>query len=258
MLVLTGAGCSTASGIPDYRDEKRQLKRAPYMDFRDFTRSAANRQRYWGRSMLGWQRVSNASPNAAHWALADLERAGISAHLITQNVDRLHQRAGSRQVLDLHGRLDRVRCLECDGTLSRENLQAELIASNPTFATLSAPGAPDGDAELTGVDFDELRIPVCKHCGGTLKPDVVFIGESVPRQRVQEAMEALHRASALLIVGSSLTVFSGYRFALRARELGKPVAALNIGRTRADSLLSLKISAACADILPAALKRLAG
>jgi len=255
LFVLTGAGCSTYSGIPDYRDGNGEWKRAPPMDFGDFSRSTANRKRYWARSLVGWRHVGQAKPNAAHRALAELERAGLSEQLVTQNVDRLHQRAGSREVIDLHGRLDRVLCLSCGATRSREDIQDELVASNPTFGSLDARTAPDGDADLTGLDFDTFRIPYCGHCGGTVKPDVVFFGESVPKCRVRTAMSRLESASALLVVGSSLTVYSGYRFALRAAELGKPIAALNLGRTRADDLLSLKVSGSCSDILARTVER---
>ena len=255
LFVLTGAGCSTDSGIPDYRDGNGQWKRAPPMDIREFSSSTANRKRYWARSMVGWRHVGRAIPNAAHRALEKLERAGLSKQLVTQNVDGLHQRAGSRRVIDLHGRLDHAICLGCGAKRSRQSIQKELVDSNPGFGRIDARTAPDGDADLTGLDFEAFRIPSCGLCGGTLKPDVVFFGESVPKHRVRMAMDALECASALLVVGSSLTVFSGYRFALRAAELGKPIATLNLGRTRADHLLSLRVRGPCSEILPSAIER---
>jgi len=256
VFVLTGAGCSTDSGIPDYRDANGDWKREPPMDFREFAGNAANRKRYWARSMVGWLSVGRAVPNGAHRALTRLEHAGLIEQLVTQNVDRLHQRAGSRRVIDLHGRLDHVVCLSCGSVRSRADVQDELVGDNPRFGSLDARTAPDGDADLGGVDFDAFRIPHCQHCGGTLKPDVVFFGESVPKHRVREAMGALERATALLVVGSSLTVFSGFRFAVRAAELGKPIASLNLGRTRADHLLSLKVSGSCSDVLSSAAERI--
>ncbi len=255
VFVLTGAGCSTESGIPDYRDADGEWKRSPPMDFRDFASSADNRKRYWARSMVGWPRVGQAKPNAAHHALTRLEQAGRCEQLVTQNVDRLHQQAGSQNVIDLHGRLDRVRCLSCGSIRCRAGVQDELLTSNPEFGGLDARTAPDGDADLAGLDFDAFRVPDCSDCGGILKPDVVFLGESVPKDRVREALNALERAQALLVVGSSLTFFSGFRFALRAAELGRPIASVNLGNTRADHLLSLKVSGACSEVLSIALER---
>ncbi len=256
LFVLTGAGCSTDSGIPDYRDGAGQWKRPQPMDYREFIASDSARKRYWARSMIGWPSFERARPNRGHDALARLERHGFAHWLVTQNVDRLHQRAGSRCVIDLHGRLDRVSCLECGGAQRRDQFQSELLASNLAFAELDAHRAPDGDADLEGTDFATFRVPACTRCGGTLKPDVVFYGESVPRSRVDDSFDALERSDAMLIVGSSLMVFSGFRFARRAAELGKPIAAVNLGRTRADELIGLKVVGRCAEILPAAVKRM--
>ncbi len=244
LVVIGGAGCSTASGIPDYRDEAGDWKHPQPIQFQDFIASAAVRQRYWARSSIGWQRMAGARPNAAHIALARLEHAGRVRLLVTQNVDGLHQAAGSRQVVDLHGRLDQVRCLDCDDRISRPLFQAALEAANPDWSPRSRP-APDGDARLLAADTKSFSVPPCRRCGGRMKPDVVFFGESVPRERVQRSMDALDKADALLVVGSSLMVFSGFRFARRAAELGLPIAAVNRGRTRADELLSLKISLDC-------------
>lgn len=250
LFVLTGAGCSTDSGIPDYRDRDGQWKRAstPVM-YAAFMHEPRVRQRYWARSMLGWPRFRAVLPNAAHRALAELERRGQVGLLVTQNVDRLHQRAGSRRVVDLHGRLDRVRCMVCDTIWPRDDYQRELVAANPAWAGLDAATAPDGDAELDGQDFSRFVVPTCPHCGGIVKPDVVFFGEAVPRGRIDDANRAWRAADALLVVGSSLMVYSGYRFVHAAALAGKPVAAVTLGHTRADPLLTLKLDARVSEAL---------
>jgi NAD-dependent SIR2 family protein deacetylase len=247
--MLTGAGVSTGSGIPDYRDETGEWKRKPPLRFQEFVSSEAARRRYWARAMTGWRLVRDATPGAAHVALAELERSGRVHGVITQNVDRLHQRAGSRLVIDLHGRLDRVLCLECGDVASREDHQLRLEESNPSFRASFSGSAPDGDADLEGVDYDAFRLPACRLCSGVVKPDVVFFGESVPRDRVALAMEQVDAADLLLVAGSSLMVWSGYRFVRRARERGVPVAAINLGQTRADSELAWKLSADCGQAL---------
>jgi len=257
LFVLTGAGCSTDSGIPDYRDADGEWKRAGPMTFQTFMGDAHARRRYWARSLVGWPRFRRARPNGAHRALARLEADGRIDTLVTQNGDRLHQAAGHRNVIDLHGRLDLVRCMGCGHKSPRDALQRKLLARNPRFAGLAAEDAPDGDADLENVDFDAFEVPECPICAGILKPDVVFYGESVPRERVAAAMRALERADGMLVIGSSLMVFSGFRFARAAAEAGKPVAALNLGRTRADDLLSLKVSAPCGPALELVLERLA-
>jgi NAD-dependent SIR2 family protein deacetylase len=249
LVTLTGAGCSTESGIPDYRDERGEWKRSPPIQLREFLADGRARQRYWARSLVGWPVVAAAQPNAAHRALARLESQGLVAQVITQNVDGLHQRAGSRAVIDLHGRLDEVVCLECGAVLTRAALQTELENLNPQLATQPATLAPDGDADLHDVDYGRFRVPECGDCGGMLKPRVVFFGESVPRPRVDEAVERLKQADALLVVGSSLMVWSGFRFARLARELGLPIAIVNLGRTRADDLASLHVRAPCGEAL---------
>ncbi|QEE24771.1 NAD-dependent protein deacetylase [Rhodanobacter glycinis] len=248
LFVLTGAGCSTDSGIPDYRDTHGQWKRAQPVTFQAFTGDHAVRQRYWARSLVGWRRFGHAKPNAAHRALAALEARGKFTLLLTQNVDRLHQAAGSVNVIDLHGRLDRVRCLACELQLLRQTFQEDLLRQNPAWAAVDAVDAPDGDADLEG-DFSHFVVPPCPRCGGMLKPNVVFFGEGVPRERVEAGMQALHEADAMLVVGSSLMVYSGYRFARAAAQAGKPIAAVNLGRTRADDLLSLKVEQPCAQAL---------
>jgi NAD-dependent SIR2 family protein deacetylase len=249
LFVLTGAGCSTESGIPDYRDADGEWKRGRPVMLKDFLSDERARKRYWARSLVGWRRVSTARPNDAHRSLARLELQGRVARLVTQNVDGLHQAAGSRNVIDLHGRLDVVRCMGCERRTPRAELQSELARRNPAFAALEARDAPDGDAELEHSEFAAFDVPSCGACGGVLKPDVVFFGESVPRQRVQRAMAALECADAMLIVGSSLMVYSGYRFAKAMAEARKPIAAVNLGRTRADDLLALKVTSGCTDAL---------
>lgn len=249
LFVLTGAGCSTGSGIPDYRDEQGAWKRTPPVTYQAFVGDTATRQRYWARSLLGWPRIAEARPNAAHRALAALEAQGQCDMLLTQNVDGLHQAAGNRSVIDLHGRLGDVVCLGCGVRSSRADLQLRLVDANPDWVGLAAGAAPDGDADLDGRDFSGFRIPACGACGGMLKPDVVFFGENVPRERVQAAMAHLQRADAMLVVGSSLMVYSGLRFVHAAMRAGTPVAAVNLGRTRADDLLQFRVAAPCGDAL---------
>lgn len=242
LFVLTGAGCSTEAGIPDYRDETGAWKRPQPVTYQAFMGDAATRQRYWARSLLGWRVMAHAKPGAAHQALARLEHAGRVELLLTQNVDGLHDAAGSRRTLDLHGRIDTVRCMYCQARSPRAALQTELLRRNPGWAELHAGAAPDGDADLQGCDFSCFDVPTCVRCGtGLLKPDVVFFGENVPRERVDTAYAALARSDAVLVAGSSLMVYSGYRFVHVAAARGLPVAAVNQGRTRADHLLTLKL-----------------
>ncbi|HYQ15062.1 MAG TPA: NAD-dependent protein deacetylase [Polyangiaceae bacterium] len=253
VVVLTGAGVSTDSGIPAYRDEEGRWKQSAPMQFRDFTSSVQARQRYWARSMVGWERMAQAQPNRAHRALAELERSGALSLLITQNVDGLHSAAGSEQVVDLHGRLDRVICLDCAQVSPRAELQARLVASNPEYVGQSYVTRADGDVELA-VDYERFVLAACVACGGTLKPDVVFFGENVPAPRFQVAMAALEAARALLIVGSSLMVFSGFRFARAAARLAIPIVIVNRGKTRADELASLRLDGNVGELLDAALR----
>jgi NAD-dependent SIR2 family protein deacetylase len=249
LFVLTGAGCSTESGIPDYRDADGAWKRKPPVTYQAFMTDPAVRHRYWARSFIAWRWFGKARPNAAHDALAGLEAAGRIEKLVTQNVDRLHQSAGSVDVVDLHGRMDRLVCMACGEPADRAPFQSHLLARNPSWAHLDAGIAPDGDADLEGHDFSAFVVPGCERCGGVLKPDVVFFGEKVPAERVAESMAALERADAMLVVGSSLMVYSGFRFALAAQKLGKPIAAINLGRTRADDLLALKVAQPCSAAL---------
>ena len=257
LAVLTGAGVSTGSGIPDYRDHNGQWKRKPPVQFREFVRSLAVRRRYWARSVRGWRQFAAARPNAAHRALARLEQLGRIRQLITQNVDRLHQHAGSMRVLDLHGRLDRVECLACGISIARRDFQLKLETLNPVRSAKMVCIAPDGDADLEATDFSDFRIPDCEICGGILKPSVVFFGEAVPRLRSEQALAAIQTADALLVVGTSLMVWSGFRLARAARQRDIAVVCVNRGRTRADHLLTYKCEADCGALLSDVVQRLA-
>lgn len=256
LFVLTGAGCSTESGIPDYRDAEGEWKHRRPMQYQEFVGSAEARRRYWARSLVGWRRIAAARPNPAHYALARLEEAGKVRCLVTQNVDRLHRKAGSRRLIDLHGRLDRVQCLACRTSLDRDAFQRRLEDLNPGWGRGAAAIAPDGDADLGGVDTAAFRVPDCPRCGGTLKPAVVFFGEQVPRRRVARAFAALDEADAVLVAGSSLMVYSGYRFARAAAERGIPLALVNLGRTRADADATVKVAGRCGELLPRVVERL--
>lgn len=250
IVILTGAGISQGSGIPTYRDSDGNWLRNDPITHQEFTTCTQKRQRYWGRSLVGWPGVRDARPNDAHRALVALEQEGRVELLITQNVDRLHQRAGSAAVIDLHGRLDRVICLDCANFSQRDHMQQRLEASNPHLSSLAADVRPDGDADLSGEQVASVVVPACEACGGTLMPDVVFFGGAVPRDRVARCTDALARADALLVIGSSLRVFSGYRFCRGAAEAGKPIAIVNPGVTRGDALATLKLSHAVEALLP--------
>ncbi len=240
LTVLTGAGISTDSGIPDYRGAGK-VARHP-MTFDNFVGSEAARVRYWARSFVGWSRIALAEPNEGHRALAKAEENGRIEMLITQNVDGLHQRAGSQKVIDLHGRLDRVRCMSCSWVISRLEMDELLTELNPHVSKdVSFEFTPDGDAEIEAVAG--FRIANCAKCGGVLKPDVVFFGETVPVGTVENAMDAVMRADALLVAGTSLQVNSGMRFARQAHRAGKDVVIVNLGPTKADDLAIAKIEA---------------
>ncbi|MFW5741375.1 MAG: NAD-dependent protein deacetylase [Myxococcota bacterium] len=248
IAVLTGAGCSTESGIPDYRGpETRRRARNP-IQYRAFMSDREARRRYWARALVGWRRFDGKLPNPAHRALAELERAGRLTGVVTQNVDRLHQAAGSCHVVELHGALQEVVCLGCGTLHARPQVQAELEARNPTFVGRGAPLAPDGDADLDAIRGFEL---VTCPCGGDLKPNVVFFGESVPQARGSAAWRIVDEADVLLVVGSSLAVYSGYRFVRGAAQRGQPVAILNLGETRGDSLAQVRLHAKAGEALPA-------
>jgi NAD-dependent SIR2 family protein deacetylase len=257
MPVITGAGISTASGIPDYRDHRGQWKRGSPMQLSEFTGSERGRQRYWARSLIGWHTVERARPNPAHEAMAALQAKGLIGPVITQNVDGLHQAAGAEDVLDLHGRLDWVECLDCQRVIPRDHHQQQLEAANPDWAEQSTAlyETPDGDVELGNVDYKQFMVPGCQACGGMLKPAVVFFGEAVPPERVKQAFAALEAASALWVVGSSLMVWSGYRFVRAAASAGKPVYLLGLGVSRGDAEATGRVTADCTAALEALLKQ---
>lgn len=254
VFVLTGAGCSTASGIPDYRDENGAWKRRPPVMIQAFLGDSQIYCRYWARAYAGWPRFTAAAPGAAHTALAAYEASGRVARLVTQNVDGLHQRAGSHRVIDLHGRLDEVVCLTCGTRWSRKSIQGAMADANPHWQA-SATTAPDGDADIDAAAIESFEPPRCEHCGGLVKPDVVFFGENVPATRVTQAWDALAESDALLVAGSSLMVYSGYRFVKRAHESGQPIAIVNRGRTRADEFATLKVEADVGTVLTGAFNR---
>jgi NAD-dependent SIR2 family protein deacetylase len=255
IVALTGAGCSTESGIPDYRGPDRAPRIRDPMQHREFVDRADARRKYWARSMIGWPRLAGARPNAGHLALAALEEARVLAGVITQNVDGLHAAAGSRAVVELHGALARVRCLACDMVTSRDDLQARLAAANPRHVG-NARIAPDGDVELADDLVAGFEVVACGACSGVLMPDVVFFGGSVPRATLDAAWALFDQAELLLVIGSSLAVFSGYRFVRRAAERGIPIAIINRGPTRGDDHAQLRIDATIGGVLPALVDRL--
>ena len=257
VLVLSGAGISTESGIPDYRGPSSTARRARPMTYQAFTGDPAARRRYWARSHLGWQLVGRAVPNRGHRAVAALQAAGLVSAVITQNVDGLHQAAGARDVTDLHGRLDRVRCLDCGRLSARDELHARLAAANASWHAIAAGINPDGDVDLPDSALDGFRPVDCDDCAGVLKPDVVFFGETVPPDRVTRCYELLAGSRSLLVLGSSLTVMSGHRFVLRAARDGCPVAIVNQGATRGDRYATVTVEAPLGTVLPAVAARLA-
>jgi NAD-dependent SIR2 family protein deacetylase len=246
VLVLTGAGISTSSGIPDYRGAGRVQKHP--LTFDEFMGSASNQARYWARSYVGWHRIASAHPNPGHAALSDAERDGKLFHIITQNVDGLHQRAGSKNVVELHGRLDRVLCTGCGEILSRRELDGRIRALNPDFVDLeSVEFSPDGDAEIEPPK--NFRVPNCSGCGSHYKPDVVFFGEQVPKARVEKSEELVGSAQAILVAGSSLSVNSGLRLVKLAKKQDLPVVIVNLGETKADAIADVKLNASTTDVL---------
>ena len=242
VAVLSGAGLSTESGIPDYRGPTGRSRRAEPMTYQKFVGSAQARQRYWARSHVGWRHIGSARPNAGHRAVAALERRGLLAGIVTQNVDGLHQAAGAREVIELHGGLDRVVCLSCRERTPRAELERRLNEANPGW---DAGGTinPDGDAVLTDEQIAGFKVVDCDGCGGVLKPDVVFFGENVPKPRVEQCFAVVERARALLVLGSSLAIRSGLRFVTRAAELGIPIAIVNQGPTGGDGAAALTLDA---------------
>lgn len=243
VVVLSGAGLSTESGIPDYRGETGRRRRAEPMTYQTFAGSAAARQRYWARSHLGWRHITSATPNAGHRAVAGLQRRGLVSGIITQNVDGLQQAAGAHDVIELHGSLDRVICLGCRRRTPRLALDERLRAANPGWHASTAVINPDGDAVLGDEEVASFRVVDCLHCGGLLKPDVVFFGENVPGPRVDECYALTEHAGMLLVLGSSLTVLSGFRFVRRAAKAAVPVAIVNQGPTRGDEHALLALDA---------------
>lgn len=248
LAVLTGAGISTDSGIPDYRSPGRPPRNP--IQHRQFVSDAAWRRRYWARSVVGWERFRGARPNATHDALARLERAGLLTGIVTQNVDRLHHVAGSRRVVELHGALAEVRCLDCGAFEARDALQLRLRARNPWLLDAGEELRPDGDVDLAPEAVERFEVADCTACGGALMPNVVFFGGTVAREIVDEAMGHVESAGALLVLGSSLAVFSGWRFVRRAHELGKPIAIVNLGETRGDPQATLKLEVPVAEVVP--------
>jgi NAD-dependent SIR2 family protein deacetylase len=259
VVVLSGAGLSTDSGIPDYRGVTGSLRRHTPMTYQTFTRDPRGRHRYWARSYVGWRQIREARPNAGHRAVGDLQAAGLLHGVITQNVDGLHQAGGAREVVELHGGLDRTVCLACGDIASRADLDLRLQAANPDFGARTDEINPDGDAELPDEVLDGFVMVGCLACGeGPLKPDVVFFGETVPRDRVDHCFGLVERAGSLLVLGSSLTVMSGYRFVLRAAKRGIPVAIVNAGPTRGDAKADVRVDAPLGVVLPSLAARLAG
>jgi len=260
LIVISGAGCSTPSGIGDYRDENGEWKRMQPVQHSDFVNHLGWRQRYWARSQLGYPEFIRAKPNEAHHVLARWEASGFVKGVVTQNVDRLHQAAGSRKVIDLHGRLDRVVCLGCGAQTLRDDLQNWLEQHNPDIHALGTEAvlAADGDVDLESTNFADVAVPECQVCAGVLKPDVVFYGDSVPKATVEAAYQWIEKAPAVLVVGSSLMVFSSLRFVRAAHERQTPIYAINRGLTRADEFFQCKLEGDCAEILQALESRLAG
>ena len=256
-LVLTGAGISTSSGIPDYRDSEGVRRGKPPMMYQEFLATPQARRRYWARAMLGWPRVRIAQPNQAHRALATLQQRGRISGLITQNVDTLHDQAGSHDVIELHGSLHRVLCLDCQQRSERDAIQRLMEQQNPYLAGVDAVQAPDGDTLLDPAFEERFQVPHCPHCNGQrLKPDVVFFGENVAPPTAAKAMAAVEQADGLLVVGSSLMAYSAFRLCKAMVEQGKAVIAINLGKTRGDELLQVKIEASCERLLPLLVDRL--
>jgi NAD-dependent SIR2 family protein deacetylase len=254
VVVLSGAGLSTESGIPDYRGPSGALRRHTPMNYHSFVNDGVARHRYWARSYLGWGQIAQAQPNDGHRAVARLQAAGVLSGVITQNVDGLHQAAGTRDVIELHGGLDRTVCLGCGERAPRRDLDERLRAANPGFGAIVDEVNPDGDVELSDDELVDFRMVDCTPCGGgPLKPDVVFFGENVPRERVERCFELVEAASAVLVLGSSLTVLSGFRFVRHAARRGIPVAIVNQGATRGDPLADVRVDGPLGVVLPALL-----
>ncbi|XP_064536427.1 NAD-dependent protein deacylase Sirt4 [Drosophila montana] len=253
ILVLTGAGISTESGIPDYRSAGVGLyartNHKPIQHI-EFLKSSSVRKRYWARNFVGWPNFSSTQPNGTHHALARFEREMRIQSVVTQNVDRLHTKAGSKSVVELHGSGYVVKCLGCEYRIDRHEFQSILTSLNPAFKDAPEMIRPDGDVEIPAEYIENFQIPPCPQCGGDLKPEIVFFGDSVPRDRLDAIAKMVYNSDGLLVLGSSLLVFSGYRIVLQTRDLNLPVAIVNIGETRADHLADIKIAAKCGDVIP--------
>ena len=257
LLLITGAGCSTGSGIGDYRDDQGLWKISSPIQHQDFLRSETARKRYWMRSQLGYPSFRNARPNPAHYCLARLDSNANMVGLITQNVDRLHQKAGQRDVIDLHGRLDEVICLDCNAVTPRDQIQNWLESKNAFVNDFDFELRPDGDASLESDDFSFFKVPDCPKCGGFIKPNVVFFGGAVPKNITEECLNRVMSSDGVLIIGTSMMAFSGFRIVRVAHERGLPIASLNLGITRADEMVTLNIKADCVEVLNALDQKLA-
>ncbi|MBV1878988.1 MAG: NAD-dependent protein deacetylase [Pseudomonadales bacterium] len=249
LIIITGAGCSVASGIPAYRDYDGHWQRSAAIQHQEFISQLQSRKRYWARSLFNWPTIYAARPTAAHYALASLEKLGYCQLLVTQNVDRLHQHAGHQNVIDLHGRLDKIVCLSCNRNADRHLIQQQLLSMNAGLSHKWQHSETDPSNELEDSLTQLIDIPECHFCGGILKPDVVFYGGAVKKHTSQLISESINSADAILVVGSSLTVFSSFRFCRQAYKQSIPVAAINQGKTRADEFLSLKINSDCQQTL---------
>jgi NAD-dependent SIR2 family protein deacetylase len=256
VAVLSGAGLSTESGIPDYRGPSGAARRTTPMTYQTFTGDPVARRRYWARSHLGWRTIGDARPNDGHHAVARLQELGALTGIVTQNVDGLHSAAGARDVVELHGNLARITCLGCGEQTSRPDLERRLDAANPGFTAAVSAVNPDGDVEIDDADLDGFTVVDCAGCGGLLKPDVVYFGETVPPDRVQRSFALVCAARTLLVLGSSLTVMSGRRFVLRAAREGIRVAIVNRGVTRGDPYAGLLVDAPLGVVLPDLVHRL--
>ncbi len=256
VLVLSGAGLSTESGIPDYRGPTGAARSSTPMTFQVFSADAPARRRYWARSHVGWRLIGGARPNDGHRAVGDLQARGALTGIVTQNVDGLHQAGGATDVVELHGNLARVCCLDCGAISGRADLHERLAAANPGFAAAALAVNPDGDVDLDDAALDGFRVVPCRRCGGVLKPDVVFFGETVPADRVDRCFALVERSRAVLVLGSSLTVMSGRRFVLRAAKLGIPVGIVNQGPTRGDPYAAVRVAAPLGAVLTDLVRRL--
>lgn len=255
ILVLTGAGISTESGIPDYRSEGVGLyARSNHRPIQhiEFIKSSEIRKRYWARNFIGWPRFSSIQPNSTHYSLAKFEREGRIQGIVTQNVDKLHTKAGSKNIIELHGSGYIVICLSCDYQISRHDFQLILNTLNPNFINSTENMIrPDGDVDIPQKFIDNFQLPNCPKCkNGNLKPEIVFFGDNVPKERIEKITCMLYNSDGLLVLGSSLLVFSGYRLILQAKDLNLPIAIVNIGETRGDQFADIKLSAKCGDIIP--------